>query len=591
MTLKKILTARGVIVLALTATVSLSLISYRSIIKLTKLAGWVDHTHVVQLNLLSAYSTLSDADSELKAFLITKDSTYFTKLMQMEALIRWRMARLDSLTLDNQLQHQRISSLDSLIRVRWTYMESTMKGDDSHYEFYAAKIEECNQSLKSAIQAIRAQEEELLQARSNHSAQYQSTAPFLLLAVQLLIVLCLLAGFFLVTADLKIKERLQRETLENNKELQQQRDFIKGIFENTVDVIIIFDVNLNIIDMNKRARALYDQDHNSIGRNVLELYPQARGSHFIKGINDALAGKQTHNAARESVVHHGTFYESFFVPLYSGDKITGAMAIHHDVSEILKMASDLKETNEQLQKSNRELEQFAYVTSHDLQEPLRKIRTFADLAERSIEDKKALIKSLGKISASAERMSTLIHDILNYSRLSHVDVKQDVVDLNDVLDQVMQDLELTIEEKEAVIESNRLPRVLGSSRHLMQVFFNIISNALKFCTATPCIKINCRPVQNSYEITFSDNGIGFDQVYAEQIFGVFQRLHHRSEFDGTGIGLALCKRIVENHGGSIKATSIPNKGTTITVTLPDLLKDKHRPVTGAIPMARVVGRG
>jgi signal transduction histidine kinase len=492
--------------------------------------------------------------------------------MMEEERIRKHILKLSTLTRHNDLQNRRVSSLDSVIRVRWQFMASSMRADEIDYDFYSARIEECNQSLSKSISVLNEEEERLLEQRSDQSMRYQATAPLPLFALQIVIAFCLLVGFFRVTADLKIKERLQVETDQKNKELKEQRDFIHGIFENTVDIVIIFDVNLNIVALNKRARQIYDPEGNAVGRNVLDLYPQSNGSDSIKGVRDALEGKHTHNQARESIIKPGNFYESFFVPLFSGEKIIGAMAIHHDVSDLIRMTSDIQAINTQLQKSNHELEQFAYVTSHDLQEPLRKIRTFSDLAKRNIDNREVVSRNLDKLASSAERMSFLIRDILNYSKLSNTDPNKEVVDLDEVLDQVLQDFELTIEEKDAVVESNRLPKVLGSRQQLTQVFSNLVSNALKFCKSTPCIKIGCRHNNGIYTITFSDNGIGFDQAYAEQIFGVFQRLHHSTEFGGTGIGLALCKRIIENHGGTIKATSAPNKGTTFSLTLPDLLK-------------------
>lgn len=573
--MKNLLTTRGVILLALIATVVLSLISYRSIVKLNSLAEWVDHTHVVQINLHRTYSALSDADSHLKSFLITKDSAYYENLVRDEEIIRHSIASLRTLTSDNESQNRNIGELDSLIEVRWTLMKSDMKGEDpSHYDYFSAEIEKCNLLLKAMLQNINLKEEDLLRARSDDKSRYQSSAPFYLLAFQLVIVLSLLIGFFQVTADLKMKEKLQLETLEKNKELKEQKDFIQGIFENTVDVIIIFDVSLNMIALNKRARELYDQNGKASGKNVFDSYPQVQGSDIAKALQEALKGKRVHTPPQESLVYPGVFYESFFVPLYSGQKIIGVMAIHHDVSDLIKMTSDIRAINTELQKSNHELEQFAYVTSHDLQEPLRKIQTFSDLAKRNIDDKEIVSKNLERLSASAARMTSLIRDVLNYSRLSSSNSNLEEVDLNDVLDQVLQDFELVIGEKDALIESTRLPKVLGSPLQLTQVFSNIISNALKFCTAIPCIKIECQHQSGSYVITFTDNGIGFDQKYAEQIFKVFQRLHNRNEFSGTGIGLALCKRIVENHKGSIKATSVPGRGTTITITLPDQLKQR-----------------
>ena len=179
-------------------------------------------------------------------------------------------------------------------------------------------------------------------------------------------------------------------------------------------------------------------------------------------------------------------------------------------------------------------------------------------------------------------MSSLIKAILNYSRLSVLDDQGAPVDLNQVVHNVITDFELLLEEKNGIISYDSLPVVRGNSLQLQQLFFNLVSNALKFSAKDPIIKISARTVDadaagvavserisGKYtEIRFEDNGIGFDQVYADKVFAIFQRLHDKQEYPGTGIGLALCKRIVENHHGLIKVKSIQGEGTTFFIYLP-----------------------
>lgn len=581
MTLKKFFTTRTVILLALAAMVVLAFLSYNSILKLNSLASSVDHTHVTQLNLQKTYSALSDADNELKSFLITKDSFYYFAWTKKKAMVDHSMALLDKLTADNPIQAKRITSLDSLIQVRRQYMVTSLKADESQYEDLSAKIEECNTRLENAIEVLDVEEERLLQQRLDRSSQFQFRAPFSLLSLQVAVVICLLIGFILVTSDLRAKAKLQRALLLNNKELKDQRDFIQGIFDNTVDVIMVLDTKLNIVALNKRARQLYDPNNDAIGKNLVDQFPQASESQALKGIHSALEGKHSHLQVVQSIIHPEVFFESFFVPLYSGDKVSGVVAIHHDISELVKMSADIRGINQQLQKSNLELEQFAYVTSHDLQEPLRKIQTFSDLAYRSIGNNEAVTRNLNKIFKSAERMSVLIRDILNYSRLATPEVQPNVVNLNEVVDQVIQDFELLIQEKNVMILFEKLPNVLGSKQQLTQVLSNIISNSIKFAKENPVIKITCTSDHDHITLSIADNGIGFEQIYADQIFRVFQRLHSQSEFSGTGIGLALCKKIIENHQGTISATSTPNQGTKITITLP-ALKDEMNTVLSDI---------
>lgn len=241
----------------------------------------------------------------------------------------------------------------------------------------------------------------------------------------------------------------------------------------------------------------------------------------------------------------------------------------------------LEVVNEKLVRSNSDLEQFAYVASHDLQEPLRKIQIFTEMAEKS-EDKDAAIGYFEKIHASARRMTDLIKSVLNYSRLSKTGEQFEEVDLNVLVENTKTDFELLITEKKATIKNDTLPVIQGIPLQLNQLFLNLFSNALKFSTGTPLIAISSRILsdkeirQREYlhtrvryvEIIFSDNGIGFEQQYADQIFTIFQRLHDKKSYEGTGIGLALCKKIVENHHGFITAKSELGKGATFYIYLP-----------------------
>ena len=250
---------------------------------------------------------------------------------------------------------------------------------------------------------------------------------------------------------------------------------------------------------------------------------------------------------------------------------------------VLERTKELMHTNEQLERSNHELEQFAYIASHDLQEPLRKIQTFTDLVKDHLHDQAVSERYFNKINSSAQRMSMLINDVLNYSRLTKTGEQFIDTDLNRILKQVLNDFELLIEQKQAVITHTELPVIKGIPLQLNQLFSNLISNSLKFSENKPVISIRWRilsaneierkyprlNVENTYmELVFNDNGIGFEQQYAEQIFIIFQRLNNQRTYTGTGIGLALCKKIVEHHQGVITASSEKGEGATFTIILP-----------------------
>ncbi|MCF2517522.1 PAS domain S-box protein [Dyadobacter sp. CY351] len=247
---------------------------------------------------------------------------------------------------------------------------------------------------------------------------------------------------------------------------------------------------------------------------------------------------------------------------------------------------ELADSNLLLQQSNVNLQQFAYVASHDLQEPLRKIQSFSDLlAKRYSENLGDGLTYLQRMQSSAKRMSDLIEDLLSFSRITAHNEVIEKVFLNKVINDVLNDLELVITETSAQIFVQDLPVIEGDRMQLNQLFLNLISNALKFRKpdVPPVIQITGKILNNAqlpasakvlrtsnlyYQIEVSDNGIGFEQQYADRIFQLFQRLHGRSQYSGTGIGLAICERVAANHGGSITVTSEEGAGATFTIFLP-----------------------
>lgn len=250
--------------------------------------------------------------------------------------------------------------------------------------------------------------------------------------------------------------------------------------------------------------------------------------------------------------------------------------------QVQERTQELSNANQELIRTNHELEQFAYIASHDLQEPLRKIQSFASLLPENRYDDDQFDLYLNKVILSAQRMSALIKGVLNYSRLSKIEEAFSMVDLNQVISHVLSDFELLIDEKKAIIRCHDLPAIEGIPLQLNQLFFNLIGNALKFSDNIPAITIHCTlltatessvilnyPTPSDHvHISVKDNGIGFDPQYADRVFTIFQRLTNGKNYGGTGIGLALCRKIVTNHQGMIKAESELQKGSTFHVYLP-----------------------
>lgn len=266
------------------------------------------------------------------------------------------------------------------------------------------------------------------------------------------------------------------------------------------------------------------------------------------------------------------------------ESFTQVLCAALDISDRKKIEETLYHKTLELQQSNSSLEEFAYVASHDLKEPLRKITTFGDrlMAKEQNVLKEESQLYLDKIIESSQRMQRMIDDLLSISMISGEKTFEHF-DLQIILDEVLQTLEFKIDDSKATITSDKLPVANIIPSQFRQLFQNLLSNSLKFSkeNVAPEISIKCKTLSsarveayqlnksNKYiELVFVDNGIGFDEKYADKIFSIFHRLHGRSEYEGTGIGLAICKKIVENHSGRIFANSTPGKGSTFTIIIP-----------------------
>lgn len=252
--------------------------------------------------------------------------------------------------------------------------------------------------------------------------------------------------------------------------------------------------------------------------------------------------------------------------------------------QVIELNRKLLENIDRLESANKDLDRFAFMSSHDLQEPLRKIRTFTDLLYSKYKDvfNDDAVRYINRIQKAAERMQTLVKDILEFSQLSNDQSRFVDTDLTILVEEVLSDMETMVHEKNAKINIKTLPSLEVNPGLMRPLFFNLIGNALKYSKkgVEPQIEIYGEPdteddhlngvirKKRFCRIFVKDNGIGFDQKYAEQIFDMFVRLHGNSEYQGTGIGLALCKQIVEKHQGFISALSTENQGSTFIISLP-----------------------
>lgn len=382
-----------------------------------------------------------------------------------------------------------------------------------------------------------------------------------------------------------IQKRLAKKIEESRAILRETEDRYHKMIDEVQDyAIIMLDPEGNILDWNRSAQKIKGYtEQEIIGQNVRIFYPyDDRENNLPEALmkNARSNGRAAHEGWR--IRRDGTKFWSAVVitALHNeNNEVIGYSKVTRDLTE-RKFAEDrLRNNARDIEFRNKQLEEYAYIASHDLQEPLRKIQVFSEMLMDNIDDKDAVIRYIDKINASAGRMTTLIKDVLKYSQLSAVDELFEVADLNVILDNVLEDFDLLIEQKKVKLTINRLPVIKGIPIQLHQLFSNLLSNAIKFSSRSPEISIIAEAasindtVDNDFfksgvpyiKIIFKDNGQGFEQEYADMVFKMFKRLDNTP---GTGIGLALCKKIAENHNGGISVTSEPDVGTEFNIFLP-----------------------
>lgn len=364
---------------------------------------------------------------------------------------------------------------------------------------------------------------------------------------------------------------------------------------------------------------LWGKDRNVIGKTIRKALPELEGQPFHELLDNVYTTGETYHASEDrcDLVVNGrlqTFYFNFTYKAVRNEdgKIYGILNMAVDVTEqvlnrrkielgherfralsaeleerVLERTRELEEANANMARSNQELEQFAYVASHDLQEPLRKIRAFGDILQARYKEQLTNegVELIDRMQSATDRMKALIEDLLAFSRVSsNTRFKKDI-DLDVVIQGVISDLYAAIHERKAKIQVEGLLPVTGDAMQFRQLFQNLLSNSLKFVSPDrkPEISIKGRKVkgnESGFQLTRNesrknyllievrDNGIGFEQQYSERIFQIFQRLHGNSTHPGSGIGLSIVKKVVDNHYGYIKATSQPGEGAVFNILLP-----------------------
>lgn len=580
---------KSVFVICLFLILFITAVSYKQIQDLSYSTNQVVQTYKVNVELEQIISYLKDAETGQRGFIVTNDSIYLEPYLKSREKINNSLATLKELTKKSNTQQENLKylnlSIEKLLEnfalTHTTYLKNDINTSEFRRLFQKGKT--TMDALRSQVQAMITYENEVLENRRNTYKDDVRFAPIFLFALVLLTIVLLIISYSKIQSDVKklkianAKLEIFKESTNKSEIIAKHGNWIWHIEDN------FFEYSDNLFRLlgeqpqsfkptiENFMEFVHPEDTKKLSAQV-ELMLVNEDLPFISYRIIRKNGEVRHFKARGQKVSGNDFKK----------KVIGTT---HDITDEVENLIKLEERNFELERNNEELSAFNHVASHDLQEPLRKIQTFIS----RLEDKeKHNLSDFGKqyierIVSATSRMRLLIDDLLQFSRTNKSDQIFQSVDLNDILENSKQDISEEIEVRQAIITSEKLPRGLVIPFQIQQLFTNLMGNALKYSKkdTVPKISISYKKVKAIddsrldskksdyfHQIDFKDNGIGFEQEYSEKIFELFNRLHNRDAYSGTGIGLSICKKIVENHKGFIFASGIPNEGAVFSVFFP-----------------------
>ncbi|HEY0456965.1 MAG TPA: ATP-binding protein, partial [Verrucomicrobiae bacterium] len=385
-------------------------------------------------------------------------------------------------------------------------------------------------------------------------------------------------GFSVIARDISERKRAEEA-------LHRERFLVETLMDLIPDHIYFKDRESRFLRVNTAMAARFNLKNpaDAVGKTDFDFFTREHADEAFKDEKEIMqSGQSLVNREEKETWPDGTvtWVSTTKIPLRDKDgSIIGTFGLSRDITARKQAEEALGLKAKELARSNKDLEEFAYVASHDLQEPLRMIASYTRLLERRYKDKldQDAAEFINYAVDGATRMQVLINDLLAYSRVGTRGKPFAMTDCEEVLQRTLANLKIAIEESGASITHSPLPMVLGDATQLMQLFQNLLNNAIKFRKPgePPQIHIGARAMKGNgadtsahWQFSVADNGIGIEPRFFERIFVIFQRLHTRDQYPGTGIGLAVCQKIVERHGGKIWVESEPGKGTTFHFTIP-----------------------
>ena len=561
-------------------------ITFKHITVLKKSSNYVSNSHEVNTELERLISFIKDAETGQRGYILTRDKQFLEPYLKSKDLVKKSFNHLSQLTKNSRTQQENLKKLLFFINKRQNYLSKTLYLSEN--KNYDEKQLTANLLVgKQAMDSIRYKIEDMMTAQknllNNRQKEYESTMNYtpLLIYLTLIVTLILITiAFIKMNRDLTVL-KTTINTLTVAIEASKLAEIVGGFGSWQ------YNLETHVYQFSDNEYQLLGCEPQSFKASVEEFYKFVHPDdlqYVIDNANNIPTGSVLPPFTYRIIRKDGEirYFRALgrVVTVASGEKTH--IGTTSDVTEEMYAKNFIEERNRELESNNKELTAFNYIASHDLQEPLRKIETF--LSRLVNKDYDNLSKSgqqyVSSIQSSAKRMRLLIEDLLQFSRTNKAEKVFEEANLNCLLDNAKQELAQVIEEKNGIIESNTLPTLRVIPFQIQQLFINLISNSLKYSKqdVAPVIKINSSlisaqesnflPNNNNakyYKITVEDNGIGFEQEYAKKIFILFNRLHNKNEYAGTGIGLAICKKIVENHKGFIVANSERNEGATFTI--------------------------
>lgn len=563
--------------------------TYKHISNLTNSTNIIVRTYEVNIELEHINSYLSDAESGHRKYTLTKDTSYLEPYLNAKEKIINSFLELKELTKVNAIQQENLTILNKLIDnlfFNFSQTDALVKNDEINTQtfktlYFKEKI--ILDSIRNKVKEIIDLEDKLLNIRQK---EYQSDlrfTPLFFYVILLVTLVIIIIAFTKINTDL-VQIKAKNEQLLIFKRSTNQSEII-GKHGNWV-----WHVGSNVFAYSDNMYRLLGEEPQSFEaslKNFLKFVHPDDVDKLKEELDKMTDEEELPFISYRIIQNNGSikYLKAYGKAFYGVDGQRRLLGNTSDVTDEVENLLALEEHNLELERNIKELSAFNYAASHDLQEPLRKIQTFISRLEEKEADKfsDSGHQYLERIKSASSRMRLLIDDLLQFSRTNKPDKEFVNADLNDLFENAKQDLALSILEKKAQITNDTLPTELVISFQIQQLFLNLLSNSLKYCKKdiSPLINVNYSLVSakdesqllkatNSqyHKIEFIDNGIGFDQKYAEKIFDLFNRLHNKQNYSGTGIGLSICKKIIENHKGFIFAKGEINVGSVFTIYLP-----------------------